>query len=55
MQWERATLFLALVFGCYAGFFSRISVGRIMDIPPGLSSRPILDTRAAEVFIVGEF
>ncbi len=35
--------FLVLVFRHYAGFFSRISIDRTTDIPPKLSSYPILD------------
>ena len=43
MQWERAALFLALVFRRCAGFFSKISVNKTTDVLPGLSSCPILD------------
>ena len=40
---KRAALFLALVFRRRASFSSRISIGKTTDVPPGLSSHPILD------------
>ena len=43
MQWERATLFSALVFRHYTSFFSKISASKTTDVLPRLSSYPILD------------
>ena len=42
MQQERAALFLVLVFKYCVGFFSKISINKIIDVLPKLSSRPIL-------------
>jgi hypothetical protein len=40
------------VFRRYTNFFSRISISKIIDIPPRLSSYPILDTDILELALL---